>query len=118
MSLVTHEELIVPLTWQDESGVTVEKRYRFTRGSYVIGLEQIVTNGSAAPWRGAEYVRIKGRSIKMERSMFDVDSYSFVGPIVYDGDKSEKLKHDDLIEDGKFEFSLTAAGWAPSSITS
>jgi len=107
------QELIVPLTWQDESGVTVEKRYRFTRGSYVVGLEQIVTNGSAAPWRGAEYVRIKGRSIKMERSMFDVDTYSFVGPIIYDGDKSEKLKHDDLIEDGKFEFS-SPSGWVGS----
>ena len=107
------EELIVPLTWQDESGVTVEKRYRFTRGSYAVGLEQIVTNGSAAPWRGAEYVRIKGRSIEMERSMFDVDTYSFVGPIIYDGDKSEKLKHDDLIEDGKFEFS-SPSGWVGS----
>jgi len=107
------EELIVPLTWQDESGVTVEKRYRFTRGSYAVGLEQIVTNGSAAPWRGAEYVRIKGRSIEMERSMFDVDTYSFVGPIIYDGDKSEKLKHDDLIEDGKFEFS-SPRGWVGS----
>jgi YidC/Oxa1 family membrane protein insertase len=107
------DELIVPLTWQDESGVTVEKRYRFTRGSYVVGLEQIVTNGSATPWRGAEYVRIKGRSIKMERSMFDVDTYSFVGPIVYDGDKSSKLKHDDLIEDGKFEFS-SPSGWVGS----
>jgi YidC/Oxa1 family membrane protein insertase len=107
------QELIVPLTWQDESGVTVEKRYRFTRGSYAVGLEQIVTNGSAAPWRGAEYVRIKGRSIKMERSMFDVDTYSFVGPIIYDGDKSEKLKHDDLIEDGKFEFS-SPSGWVGS----
>jgi len=107
------EELIVPLTWQDESGVTVEKRYRFARGSYAIGLEQIVTNGSTTPWRGAEYVRIKGRSVKMERSMFDVDTYSFVGPIVYDGDKSEKLKHDDLIDDGKVEFS-SQAGWTGS----
>ncbi len=107
------DELVVPLTWQDESGVTVEKRYRFTRGSYAVGLEQIVTNGSATPWRGAEYVRIKGRSIEMERSMFDVDTYSFVGPIVYDGDKSTKLKHDDLIEDGKFEFS-SPAGWVGS----
>jgi len=107
------EELIVPLTWQDESGVTVEKRYRFTRGSYIVGLEQIVSNGSATPWRGAEYVRIKGRSTEMERSMFDVDTYSFVGPIVYNGDKSEKLKHDDLIDDGKFEFS-SQRGWVGS----
>jgi len=107
------DELIVPLSWKDESGVTVEKRYRFTRGSYQIGLEQVVTNGSDTPWRGAEYVRIKRHSAEMERSMFDVDSYSFTGPIVYDGDKSEKLKRDDLIEDGKHEFNAQQ-GWIGS----
>ena len=107
------DELIVPLTWKDPSGVTVEKRYRFARGSYEIGLEQVVTNGSDAPWRGAEYVRIKRHSAEIERSMFDVDSYSFIGPIVYDGDKSEKLKRDDLLEDGKHEFTAQR-GWTGS----
>ena len=107
------DELVVPLTWKDDSGVTVEKRYRFTRGSYAIGLEQTITNGSGAPWRGAEYVRIKRRSAVMERSMFNVDSYSFTGPIVYDGEKSEKLKRDDLIEDGRFEFNAQQ-GWIGS----
>ena len=34
--------------------------------------------------------------------MFDVDSYSVDGPIVYDGEKSEKLKRDDLLEDGPY----------------
>ena len=42
--------------------------------------------------------------------MFDVDSYSFAGPIVYNGEKSEKLKHDDLIEDGKYSFTAEQ-GW-------
>ena len=107
------DELIVPLVWQDASGLKVEKRYRFTRGSYEVGLEQIVTNGTGAQWRGAEYVRIKRRSVEMERSMFNVDSYSFAGPIVYDGDKSEKLKRKDLIEDGRFEFSAQQ-GWLGS----
>jgi YidC/Oxa1 family membrane protein insertase len=45
--------------------------------------------------------------------MFDVDSYSFIGPIVYDGDKSEKLKRDDLLEDGKHEFTAQR-GWTGS----
>jgi YidC/Oxa1 family membrane protein insertase len=107
------DELIVPLTWQDDSGLTVEKRYRFKRGSYEIGLEQVVSNGTAIPWRGAEYVRIKRRSAEIERSMFNVDSYSFTGPIVYDGDKSEKLKRNDLLDDGRFEYSAQQ-GWIGS----
>ncbi len=104
------DELIVPLTWSDESGIQIEKRYRFKRGSYEVGLEQQVTNDSDGLWRGAEYVRIKRRFQEQERSMFDVDSYSFAGPIIYNGEKSEKLKHDDLIEDGKYAFN-SEQGW-------
>jgi YidC/Oxa1 family membrane protein insertase len=104
------DELVVPLTWTDASGLKVEKRYRFTRGGYAIGLEQTVTNESATEWRGAEYVRIKRRSQEVERSMFNVDSYSFDGPIIYDGDKSEKLKRDDLLDDGRYEYTAQQ-GW-------
>lgn len=49
------DEFVVPLSWTDGEGVTVEKRYRFTRGSYAVVIEQIVTNNSEQPWRGAEY---------------------------------------------------------------
>ena len=107
------DELIVPLRWTDESGITIEKRYHFKRGSYRIELEQVVSNNSEATWKGAEYVRIKRHSGEMERSMFDVDSYSFIGPIIYDGEKSEKLNHDDLIDDGPVEYSSTQ-GWVGS----
>ncbi|MCP5089632.1 MAG: membrane protein insertase YidC, partial [Gammaproteobacteria bacterium] len=107
------DELIVPLTRSDDSGIVIEKRYRLRRGSYAIELEQEVTNGSETLWRGAEYVRIKRHSAEQERSMFNVDSYSFAGPIVYNGEKSEKLKRGDLIEDGKYEF-YSQQGWLGS----
>jgi YidC/Oxa1 family membrane protein insertase len=45
--------------------------------------------------------------------MFDVDSYSFAGPIVFDGEKSEKLKRGDLLEDGAYDFK-SQAGWVGS----
>jgi len=111
--LGSNDELVVPLTWTDASGVSVEKRYTFRRGSYAVLLEQTVSNGSDAAWRGAEYVRIKRHSHEVERSMFNVDSYSFDGPIVYDGEKSEKLKRDDLIDDGRYEFN-SQNGWFAS----
>ena len=107
------DELVVPLTWTDPSGLSVEKRYHFKRGSYRIDLEQIVTNGSGETWRGADYVRIKRHSAEIERSMFDVESYSFIGPIIYDGEKSDKLDRDDLIDDGEFEY-YSQQGWIGS----
>ena len=104
------EEMDVLLAWTDQSGIIVEKRYRLKRGSYAIELQQTVSNASTDTWQGAEYTRIKRFSREQERSMFDVDSYSFSGPIVYDGDKSEKLKRGDLVDDGKYEY-YSQQGW-------
>lgn len=100
------DELVVPLTWTDGEGTTVVKRYRFTRGSYRIGVEQTIRNETDSAWAGAEYAQIMRRSFDNERSMFDVDSYSFNGPIVYDGERAEKLDRDELPR----RFSTTA-GW-------
>jgi len=104
------DELAVPLTWTDESGVTIEKRFLFTRGSYAILVEQTLDNDSSEPWRGDQYTQLLRRSKGIDRSMFDVDSYSFDGPQTYNGDKAEKHKRDDLVEKGPVEFS-TPDGW-------
>ncbi|MCH8943442.1 MAG: membrane protein insertase YidC [Proteobacteria bacterium] len=112
-SLGGADELVVPLMWRSAVGVTVEKRFYFTRGGYAIRVEQEVTNNSDGLWRGADYSQIQRHFVAPERSMFDVDSYSFGGPIIYDGEKSEKLQLDDLIEDGAVSFS-SQAGWFAS----
>ncbi|NIA26684.1 MAG: membrane protein insertase YidC [Desulfobulbaceae bacterium] len=109
-SIIGSGELIVPLIWSDGAGVTVEKRYRFTADGYTIVLEQEITNNSAETWRGAEYVQLLRSSAEHERTMFDVDSYSAVGPIIYDGEKSEKLKRSDLLENGPYIFA-SEHGW-------
>ena len=113
-SLDSADEIVVPLRWRSASGVEVEKRFHFKRGSYSIAIEQEVTNGSDGLWRGAEYAQIQRIFKEQERSMFDVDSYSFAGPIIYDGEKSEKLKHNDLIEDGTYKREDKKNGWIGS----
>jgi len=105
-----NDEIVVPLFWYDGNGIKVEKRFRFTRGSYRIDVEHRVSNASDAGWRAAPYTTLKRLSVPLERSMFNVDTYSFDGPIVYDGSKSEKLKRDDLLE-GPYQIDATA-GWA------
>ncbi|MCH9694820.1 MAG: membrane protein insertase YidC [Gammaproteobacteria bacterium] len=104
------DELVVPLTWQSADGVSVEKRFLFRRGEYAIVIEQEIVNNTGSLWRGAEYSQIQRTFREQERSMFDVDSYSFAGPIIYDGEKSEKLQHDDLLEDGAYTYK-SQAGW-------
>ena len=107
------DEIVVPFTWTDEQGISVEKEIRFTRGSYRIDVTQRIVNDSGADWRGAEYAQIERRSHEVERSMFNVDSYSFDGSIIYDGEKSEKLKRDDLLSDGPYDIKA-ANGWVGS----
>jgi YidC/Oxa1 family membrane protein insertase len=107
------DEIVVPFTWTDGQGISVEKEIRFTRGSYRIDITQRIVNNSGADWRGAEYAQIERRSHEVERSMFNVDSYSFDGPIIYDGEKSEKLKRDDLLSDGPYDIKA-ANGWVGS----
>ncbi len=104
------EELIVPLSWSDGQGITVTKEYRFMRGSYVIGLRHKVINASDSEWRGAAYAQIRRRSHEIERSMFNVDSYSFDGTVIYNGEKSEKVKRGDLMSDGPYDIAVSG-GW-------
>ena len=104
------DELVVPLTWSNEQGITVEKTIRFTPGSYRIDISHRVINNSDTEWSGAEYAQLRRRTSTNERSMFDVDSYSTDGPIIFDGDKSEKLDRDDLQSEGPFAIKATN-GW-------
>lgn len=92
------DELAVVFTWSDEAGVAVEKTFHFERGSYLIEVEQRLINATGDALVTGGYAQLLRRSREPERSMFDVDSYSFDGPIVYDGDKSEKLDRDDLLK--------------------
>jgi len=106
------DQLIVTLNWQGEGGLTAQKIYRFNRGSYAIGLDQVVQNGGTEPYLGVSYLQIRRRHMPPERSMFDVDTYSFVGPVIYDGEKYDKLDADDLFEE-PIDLSITG-GWIAS----
>jgi YidC/Oxa1 family membrane protein insertase len=84
-------ELRVPLTWTDGAGLTVTKTFVFKRGQYAIGLDYDVKNDGAAPRKLASYAQILRHWEHASRSYFDVETYSFKGPAVYDGTKSKDL---------------------------
>jgi len=107
------DELVVPMTWTDGQGLALEKRFVFHRGSYAIDVEQTLTNNSDATWTGDEYSQLLRRFHDRKRTMFDVDTYSFDGPIIYDGERAEKLKRPDLLEEGPYQFT-TDNGWVAS----
>ena len=102
-------ELRVPLSWTDGQGVTVTKTYVFRAGSYAIGIEYEVDNRSDTDWSGASYVQLARHVYAQDRSMFDVESYAYRGPAIFDGQKYRKLDIDDKVE-GRFAQNVTD-GW-------
>ncbi len=103
------ETLRVPLTWTDGNGLSVTKTFVFTRGSYAIGVRYRVENKSTAPRELASYAQILRHWEIVKRSYFNVSTYSFMGPAIYDGSKYRDLKLDNQ-DDRRFSQTITN-GW-------
>ena len=89
-------ELKVPLTWTSPTGIVVTKTYTLRPGGYEIDLDYTVQNNSALPYETAEYLQMQRLFTPPNQSMFDVETYSFNGPVAYDGNKYSKLDVEDL----------------------
>jgi len=101
--------LEVPLTWTDGAGLTVTKTFIFHRGLYKVDLRYHVSNAGTAPAKLASYTQLLRHSPGNKRSMWDPETYSYRGPVYYDGSKYQKLKIED--EDNN-NLSLTVTdGW-------
>ncbi len=105
-------ELVVPLTWTDGQGVTVTKTFKFKPGSYQVDLSYDVDNQSGSDYKAASYVQLIRHYEHVERSYFNVETYAYRGPAIFDGKAYRKLKIEDE-EDRKFKGNF-AGGWMAS----
>ena len=99
--------LKVPLRWESPTGVIVTKTYTFRPGSFAIDLDYTVENTGEAPYQAAEYLQIQRLFTPHKQSMFDVETYSFNGPVTYDGKGYDKLDVEELTAQ---PFSQSVAG--------
>jgi YidC/Oxa1 family membrane protein insertase len=102
-------QLEVPLTWTDGQGLTVTKTYVFKPGSYRIDLNYEVNNESSTDWKAASYVQIVRHYEHVERSYFNVETYAYRGPAIYDGKGYRKLSVED--EDQRDYKNTITGGW-------
>jgi YidC/Oxa1 family membrane protein insertase len=102
-------EMRVPLMWTSPNGVTVTKTLIFRRGAYRIDVEYAIANASGAAWSAAPYAQILHDLPAKKTSYFDVTSYSFTGPALWDGGKYQKLKISDK-DDASLSRTVTD-GW-------
>jgi YidC/Oxa1 family membrane protein insertase len=102
-------ELKIPLSWTDGQGLVVTKTYTLRRGGYAIDVRYDIDNETAEAVPFTPYAQLLRHWTPVKRSMFDVESYAFRGPAVYDGEKYSKLKVDDK-DDQQFQETVTG-GW-------
>ncbi len=91
------DKLVVPLSWQDSSGIKVEKIYTFQRGHFNIQLEQTLHNQSGQVWTGGQYRQLM-RIPPANKSSFFMAS-SFVGGVISSPDNDiiyEKIAFADM----------------------
>ncbi len=91
------DELVVTLDWVGDGQISARKTYTFHRGRYDVDLTLTVTP-SGGSWRGAPYAQMERVHVPVERSYLSIDSYSFKGPVLYDGDSFDRISFDDLAE--------------------
>ncbi|MCF6354951.1 MAG: membrane protein insertase YidC [Candidatus Polarisedimenticolaceae bacterium] len=102
------EAIEAVLTWHHPSGITVNKRYTFKRGSYEVELRHEVINNSDSDWAARIYHQLqRSRPPDGEGNRF---LYTYTGPAIYtQEDKYEKYSFDD-IDDAQLSRD-TAGGW-------
>lgn len=94
-----------------QGGVSLTKTYTFKRGSYVIDVEQKVTNLGNEPIHASTYLQLLRDSSRPEGQSRWIST--FTGPAVYsEEEKFQKLKFDDITETkGAQHITRTNNGW-------
>ena len=106
------ETLEVRLAWTGANGVSAEKVYTFRRGAYAVDLDLVARNDGTEPWRALAYAQMTRLHSPAGRSFLDVDSYSYTGPALYDGDSYKKHDFEDL-QQSPVELAVSN-GWVAS----
>lgn len=102
------EAIEAVLSWHHPSGITVNKRYTFKRGSYEVELRHEVINNSGSDWAARVYHQLqRSRPPEGEGNRF---LYTYTGPAIYtQEEKYEKYSFDD-IDDAQLSRD-TVGGW-------
>ncbi|MBV7434634.1 membrane protein insertase YidC [Cardiobacteriaceae bacterium TAE3-ERU3] len=101
------DTLVVPLTWQNEEGLTVTKSFVFARGKYEFNLQQQVDNQSDKTWQIYPYQLLDFGSAISKGGIGHV--YTFTGGVMSTkDDRYNKINLDDFNENLQV---TTSDGW-------
>ena len=98
-TLLSRNKDTLRYVWDKADGARVTKTYSLRPESYLVDVSYSIENTTEYTSEYVPYYQLVKDNVETERSMFDVESYSFDGGIIYDGDSYEKLYADDLIDE-------------------
>lgn len=113
-TLADQEKVSVDLTYTDEKGVQVTKRYTFSKGSYEIGLEFIVNNQSTESWTANLFGQIKRDRSEDPTSSTEMGMQSYLGPVFSTLENNYQKYDFDDIDDKQFK-ETSKDGWVAMS---
>ena len=107
------EQVSTSLVWkikQDQTNLEVKKSYTFKRGRYDILLTYDIKNLGTQDYTFVLYNQLVKKDKKEDRSMFNVETYSYNGPIIYNGESYQKIDTAELADSPLRETHTN--GWA------
>jgi YidC/Oxa1 family membrane protein insertase len=91
----------ISFSWKSDEGVVVEKTYRFSPDSYLIGLDVTIKNGSDRSIQDKLFIALKGPTPG------DTRMYGFEGPSALINEKLEEIKIKDIAEKNTYTGKVT-----------
>lgn len=93
--VMTGDELRVPLTWKNNTGITITKTYVFIKGSYKVDVETQIVNNGVNSWSGREYLQIKRNDYAEKKANSMIHTYT--GGVFYtEEEKYQKIDFGDM----------------------
>ncbi|QIK80761.1 membrane protein insertase YidC [Lysobacter sp. HDW10] len=105
------QKIEVPFVWTNPQGVTFNRVYTFTRGSYAVDVKDTAINGGTAAWAGYIYRQLVRVPPVIKTGYTHPESFSFIGATWFDAKEGyQRRPFKDFMEDGAINTDVTG-GW-------
>lgn len=106
------DQLIVDLFFQASNEVSITKRFRFSRGEYLVGVEYLIDNNGSQPWTGGLFGQIKrDNTPDPAQDSSGMGMAPYLGAAIHLPDEPYKKVSFDDIADQAFPKQNLEGGW-------
>lgn len=105
------DQVTVAFEGRGADGIDIRRTYTITRGSYAIGVHDVVDNADGKTWQGYVYRQLARIPPQVKSGMTNPESYSFTGATWFSAaDGYQRRHYKDFEDDGPIDKTVTG-GW-------